>query len=144
MTDLELLSLLLPSYGRDRNIRFLPEEAECFKFWTWYVENKVKGNIKGIATHIAHQIANRKSPTFGKKLACMGKVNGMPDYFFIKEDKAIGLEFKIGKNKQSLSQQLVEKWFNQENIPYYIIRSKEEGVDTLQREGFVKVGSVSV
>lgn len=74
---------------------------------------------------------------FGQKLACMGKVKGMPDYIFIKEDKGLGLEFKVGKNKLSLSQQYIQMWFDSENIPYYEIRSMQEAIDTLKREGFL-------
>lgn len=136
-SESELLHILLPSFGRTPHIRFLPEEKECFEFWTWYVEHKVKGKIKGIATHIAHQVANNKSPLFGQKLACMGKVKGMPDYIFMKRDKSLGLEFKVGKNKLSLSQGAVQMWFDQEGIPYYEVRSKEEAIEYLYREGFM-------
>jgi hypothetical protein len=137
LSESSFLSLLLPNLGKTPHIRFLPEEKECFEFWTWYVEQKVKRNIKGIGTHIAHQVANNKSPLFGQKLACMGKVRGMPDYIFIKNDKGLGLEFKVGRNKQSLHQGIVQLWFEEEAIPYYVIRSKEEAIDALQREGFI-------
>lgn len=67
----------------------------------------------------------------------MGKINGIPDYLVVRSDKSLGLEFKVGKNKQSYSQQLVEKWFDHEEIPYYVVRSKEEAIDVLSREGFL-------
>lgn len=137
LSNIGLLRLLLPSLGKTHQIKFLPEEKECFEFWTWYVEYKTKGKIKGIGTHVAHQVSNNKSPVFGQKLACMGKIRGIPDYIFIKEDKGLGLEFKVGKNKLSVAQLTVQGWFVQENIPYYEVRSKEEAVDALRREGFV-------
>ncbi len=137
MEKSELLALLYPCYSRLPNVRLQPEEKECFDFWCWYVDQKVKGNIKGIGTHVAHQVANNRSPLFGHKLALMGKIRGIPDYLFIKSDKGLGIEFKAGKNKQSVSQQQIERWFSDEKVPYYLVKSKEEAIDALQREGFI-------
>lgn len=132
-----ILSILLPSY-KSCNFKFKPEDKICRDFWIWYCAAKIDKRIDGIATHIPNEINNNKSPIFGMKLALIGKVKGMPDYFIIKHDKVVALEFKSAKGRMSDSQKAIQLWFKEERIPYYVVRSVEEAIEALSIEGFVK------
>lgn len=67
----------------------------------------------------------------------MGKVPGMPDYVFMKEDGVIGIEFKTEKGKISSNQERVKTLFDQEKIPYYIVQKSNDALDILKKHGFI-------
>lgn len=114
-----------------------PESKECVDFCNEYKALIIQGKLHCIPIHIPNEVSGNKNKVFGTILSAQGKVRGCADYVFIKKDKCIFIEFKSGNNRQTQNQIFFEEWSKLLQIPYYIVYSKFEALEVLNKEGFI-------
>jgi hypothetical protein len=119
------------------------EDAICIDFVSQleFFERIKKTN--GIFLHIPNEIEKVANYKFGSRQKRMGKVSGAPDYVFLMQNKTICIEVKKPKTEaspkgvQSEYQKLFEERCSKFKIPYYVVYSANQGIDTLYKEGFL-------
>jgi hypothetical protein len=86
----------------------------------------------------------KRSMATGALLKAKGLRKGFPDYHFKVTRRGIShniwLEFKAGKNQQTLEQKEFQNRCEMaKNEAYYLVRSVEEGIRVLEKEEILKI-----
>ncbi|MFZ3481806.1 hypothetical protein [Sphingomonas sp. 3-13AW] len=134
------------------HLRYGAEDTEAKRFvdrvrvWT------MEGYVRGIWNHIANEIAGesgghadeevrkslrRKAQIRYTKAQALGMIIGWSDYVFCRSDRSLALECKSSRGAQRPGQIDFEKWCTDQQIPYRIFRTAEEGWDILVEEGYL-------
>lgn len=111
------------------------ETTTCVKFHQQLISYFLDGKVAGIWCHIPNE--GKMSKAYGYTQKKMGKIPGMPDYVFMWKDGSACIEFKSKTGKLTDNQKQVEAWCKRLDVPYYVCRSYEEGINTLKAIGFI-------
>ncbi len=87
---------------------------------------------------VPNEYAGRKLNIFGAMLRSLGKFNGVSDYIFLWETGCCCIEFKTPVGKLSDDQLKYKEWCRLKKVPYYVARSKEDGLNILKNYGLIK------
>jgi hypothetical protein len=87
----------------------------------------------GVVLGVTKIIAIRRA----KRQKMMGVKGGIADLFIMKKTNRgkplIWIEFKIGKNKQSLSQKIFEQIAIEADLPYYLCYNLDNAIDVIKQ-----------
>jgi hypothetical protein len=134
------------------HLRYGPEDGEAKRFADRVRQWTMEGHVRGIWNHVANEIAGesgghadeavrkslrRKAQIRYAKAQALGMIVGWSDYVFCRSDASLALECKSARGGQREGQQDFERWCIDQNIPYRIFRTAEEGWDILVEEGYL-------
>ena len=93
-------------------------QAECFK-WHW-------NNYPNSRRMMWMNLNNAPNAKLGAQYKALGMVAGVPDISFVSASGLfVGIEFKVGKDKQSEAQIDVQAKMSQRGAYYYIVSDFE-------------------
>lgn len=127
----DLLKLLIPK-NKLGSLKLGEEDQLCVKFAQYLRELTLQHDFPYIWFHVPNQFAMER-PLFGLKQSWMGRIAGIPDYIFLGK-KSFAIEFKSSKGKLSLAQEVVQKWFADNEINFYVANSFEIAKDIIGNE----------
>ena len=134
------------------HLRFGPEDTQAKRFADGLRRWTMEGHVTGIWNHIANEIAGesgghadekvrnslrRKAQIRYTKAQALGMIIGWSDYVFCKKDGSLALECKSARGSQRLGQEDFERWCQDQEIPYRIFRTAEEGWRILIDHGYL-------
>lgn len=121
-------------FGKWANIQNTkPEDTECIKLCNVIRQAILLNKFKGVFLHIENETGGKRNIVYNTLKKITGKIPGAPDYLFISADHAFFIEMKAGKNKQSKSQKMFEKWCVYAGVEYYLCYGSEEAIEVLKR-----------
>lgn len=109
------------------------EAREQYRFVCFCRSMSIQRQLKAVWHSVPNEISGNTRPIFGKKLAALGKIAGAPDLVFMWDTGSLGMEFKSDTGSLEDSQKLFKQWCESLNVPYCLVRSCEEGIETLQK-----------
>lgn len=138
------------------HLKYGPEDSEAKRFADGVRRWTMEGHVRGIWNHVANEIAGesgghadekvrrslqRKAQIRYTKAQALGMIIGWSDYVFCRKDRSLALECKSARGSQRAGQEDFERWCLDQDIPYRIFRTAEEGWDILVQEGFLDPGA---
>ena len=115
-----------------------PEAAICIEFAKKLAQMQMVGMTKPFVwAHVPNEYDGDNKHAFGRLMTAMGRIKGFPDYIFMSGDVCLAIEFKAKKNKLSVEQEDVSKWFKCSGVPYHICRSSDGALEVLKKHGLV-------
>lgn len=130
MTGYEMAAVLCPASRA--GIVTKPEARECMMFAQWLRHQTLSGDFPFVWCHVPNESVG--SPRYHINRLWMGVVPGFPDYVFLGERRAFGIEMKSANGRMSPKQQICRKWFKSVNVGYYLTRSCEEAIAVCEKE----------
>lgn len=118
--------------------RLKPEAALQKAFVDNLVYWTLEGRLKCVWTSIANENGSNDKPLYGMVLRALGKVRGAPDMVFLWDSGSGFIEFKAGKNKQTMQQRIFADWCKVCNVNYEVCYTPEEAKNTLKKWGVFK------
>lgn len=132
---LELIQYVIR--GTDYKGKLQEESALAYKWRIYLTDQMIRGNLKALFLHVPNELPSNKLnkidiQRYGAKLNAMGRLAGASDYLFGNGEGMWAVELKTGTNKQTDFQKLFELLCNFFNVPYKVIYSIDEGIETLK------------
>lgn len=126
-----LLSLLQysPLYG----IQLKPEQALSIAVGNLLRDLALTGKLRATFTKIPNE--GKRSWRMGCLFKAMGMITGALDWVFVWEGGGGWIELKIGKRKESPTQEWFMAWCKLNNVNHAVCRSPEEVLECLQSWG---------
>lgn len=118
-----------------------PEQIICTEFANQVRMLTLDDKLDGIWTHVPNEIGwspNRTAQMLYALAKSMGMIVGTSDYIFLKSNGSLALEAKSKTGKQHPGQKDFQQWCEDNDIPYRVFRSSDEGIAILKEYGFIK------
>jgi hypothetical protein len=128
---LDLIKLLIPSHKLGK-LKLKTEDQLCVEFANYLREITLEKNFPFLWFHVPNQFAISR-PIFGLKQSWMGRIAGIPDYVFLGQHSFV-MEFKSTKGRLSTMQEIVRKWCELINVPYYIVKDINGAKEIIKKE----------
>ena len=102
-------------------------------------EWSLTGRLDGVWFHVANEVAGgSKNAALRYAIAKnMGMVPGTPDFAFLSNSGCVLIELKSKTGRQSEPQKKFQAWCENQDVPYYLCRSREELEAALIKEGLL-------
>jgi len=117
-----------------------PEETLCRDFANELRGLTLDGNLRGVWTHVPNEIGwgnNRISQMIYACAKSMGMIVGASDYVFLGPNGALALEAKSSTGQLHAGQKDFRQWCAEQEVPYEVFRTVEEGLTHLRTHGFI-------
>ena len=139
MTSISIARLMSwPSYKPKKP---KPEETLCQNFANELRALTLDGKLKGIWTHVPNEIGwsnSRVSQMIYAAAKAMGMIVGTSDYVILGADRSLALEAKSKTGQLHNGQKDFRAWCAEQNVPYEVFRTVEEGLEILRKHGFIQ------
>jgi hypothetical protein len=117
--------------------RLGPEDAEACQFAADLRKATLEGRLRAVWFHPANELVGTCGKVHAAIARALGLHCGVSDYFFLRGDRALVIEFKSAKGALSKDQEAFERWCFQHEIPFIVCRSRDEAMETLGNFGFM-------
>lgn len=115
------------------NWKIEPEQRLCIEFADILRVETVSNRLNGIWTHVANE--GKRHKIVALILKAMGLISGAYDYWFIKKDGGLIIEFKVKPNGPTENQTYFGLWADSQQVPRYYCYSIEEALALLRKHG---------
>lgn len=115
--------------------RLGPEDREALAYANELRVATIEGRLRCIWTHPPMELL-RKTPQ-SALAAALGAFEGTSDYLFIRHDGGMAQEFKSPTGRQRPGQVDFQAWCEMNRIPYFVVRSKLQGLTILRDHGWL-------
>lgn len=109
------------------------ENLMAYQLATWLREQSLMHDFPFVWLHVANEISNNKSFTFGALLRAQGKFPGITDFIFLGPKTCGALELKMPKGKLSENQVLFQSWCNDKMVAHKVAYSVDESIEWIER-----------
>lgn len=118
-----------------------PEQTLCTEFASQLRALTLEGKMLCTWTHVPNEIGwsnSRAAQIIYAAAKAMGMIVGAPDYVFLASHGSLALEAKSKTGRQHDRQVDFEAWCGEQNVPYEIFRTVEDGMAILRKYGMIK------
>jgi len=108
------------------------ENLMAYQLATWLREQSLTNDFPLVWFHVANEISNNKSFTFGSLLRAQGKFPGITDFIFLGSQICGALELKMPKGRMSENQLLFQSWCNDKKVTHKIAYDVNEAIEWIE------------
>lgn len=122
------------------SLKLGPEDLIAIAFAARMRAWTIEGKLTAVWSHVPNEVAGG-TKNAGIKYAianALGMITGCPDYFFLWEGGSAVIEAKSKVGKQTAGQVDFQEWCEARNVPYFLIRSADEGEAILRQLGVLR------
>lgn len=117
-----------------------PEDRICIEFANRLRAWTIEGKLRAVWTHLGNEVAGgTKNAMIRYAIArALGLISGSADYLFLWDGGCAAIEAKALKGTQQPNQLDFQAWCQARNVPYFLIRSADEGEAILKQLGALR------
>jgi len=110
------------------------EFANRLRAWT------LEGKLTAVWSHVSNELAGgTKNARIRYSIAkALGMITGFADYVILWDSGSAAIEAKSKTGMQTAGQSDFEEWCRARGVPYYLIRSADEGEAILKQLGVLR------
>ena len=136
---------LMHHKGLSSSVQLGPEDAEAYRFAQDLRQASIEGRLRAVWTHPANELAGVGKTVNGKFRVlvqaaiarALGLITGSSDYLFLHQTGSLALEFKSKTGRLTEGQTDFRDWCRAINVPFHVVRSREEALAILRDEGLL-------
>lgn len=115
-----------------------PEDSEAYRYANALRAATLERRLHAIWLHPANELASAPNGRLRLQAGIargLGLITGAPDYLFLWPTGCMAQEFKSKTGSLNPNQRHFKAWCEQEQVPYHIVRSTEQGLGLLREAG---------
>lgn len=136
---------LMHHKGLSSSVKLGPEDAEAYRFAQDLRQAAIEGRLLAVFTHPANELAGMGKVTKGvfrvavqvAVARALGLITGSSDYLFLHSTGSLAMEFKSATGKLTEGQSDFRDWCRALEVPFHVVRSREEALDVLRKAGLL-------